>query len=297
MAQTTRAAWLTLGSLNVPLDNVDGGWICTELDLGYPDVRDVTNPNPVAHGLIDRTKFFGGRTVTAKIMAFAGGAVPLDVVVEQFAPFLDVGARPQLHYTTEGNLAERVLTLRASAWSAPMDTPPERGVQLTWVAPDPIARAAQSGQATAWSGAASGGGRTYPLTFNRVYPAGGGAPSTGLIISQGDVAVQPYLRIYGPITGPRVAFVTQLAPAANYLVAFLATARIDAAHFVGIDTKVHTAYLDDDITKPMLSQLDWTQMNWPVLPPAPDQTTMSLTGQNTTGVTQVQATWQDRYLT
>jgi hypothetical protein len=295
---TTRAAWLVLGSLSVPLDNPDAGWICTELDLGYPDVRDVTNPNPVAHGLVDRTKYFGGRTVSAKITAFTGGTMPLDVIVEQFAPFLDVSARPELHYLTDGNLTERVLILRASAWSAPMDTPPERPFQMTWVAPDPIAQGAASEQTqtTAWSGGASGGGRTYPLTFNRVYPAGGGAPVAGLVLSDGDIAVQPYLRIFGPITGAAVTFVTQIS-GQTFLVPMLLTNRIDAAHFIGIDTAKHTAYLDDDITKPVLNMIDWTRLIWPVLPVAPDQSTVTLTGQNTTGVTQVLVTWRDRYLT
>lgn len=294
--QTTRAAWLVLGSLSVPLDDVDGGWICQELDLGYPDIRDVTNPNPVAHGLVDRTKFFGGRAVTAKIMAYPG-RMTLDQAVEQFAPFMDVGARPELHYTTDGDETERVLVLRASAWSAPMDPPPERPFQLSWIAPDPVASSVASSSATAWSGSGGIGGRTYNLTFNRVYPGGGGGlPGSGTLISAGDVGFQPYLRIFGPITGPVVTFVTAQAPAATYRVAFLSTTRIDAGHFIGVDTAGHGAWLDDNPALPQLSQLDWTRMAWPVLPVAPNSTTMSLTGQNTTGISQVQATWQDRFL-
>ena len=296
MPTTTRTARLVLGSLSVPLDDPDGGWICTELDLGYPDVRAVTNPNPVAHGIVDRSKFFGGgRTVTAKIMAYPG-RLTLDQAVAQFAPFMDVEARPTLHYTTDGDTTERVLTLRTTAWSAPMGAPPERPFQLSWIAPDPIAQDANAQLATAWSGA-GGTGRTYNLTFNRTYPTGSTKPVSGTIQPHGDVAVLPLLRIYGPIQGAWVQFATNIQPSAAYYVKFLPTFRIDATHRVEVDCAAHTAFLDGDVTQNVLGQLDWTQTVWPILPPAPDYTYMTLSGTNTSDTTQVQASWNDRYLT
>ena len=62
--------------------------------------------------------------------------------------------------------------------------------------------AAITSLAAAWSGAGAGGGRTYNLTFNRVYPGGGGGTRhADRSLGYGDVPIQPYLRIYGPITG------------------------------------------------------------------------------------------------
>jgi hypothetical protein len=46
----------------------------------------------------------------------------------------------------------------------------------------------------------------------------------------------------------------------------------------------------------VITGLDWVATRWPVLPVLPDQTTMTITGSNTTAVSQVQASWQDRYL-
>ena len=288
-----RQAGLLLNGAVVMLDDLDGGWLCTELDLGYPDVRDVTDPNPNAHGIIDRTQFFGGRTITAKISGAPGGTMDLDRIADQFAPYLDPSARPELHFTTIGNAVERIFTLRASAWSAPMDPPSRRDLQATWIAADPIARSAAQQLATAWTGV-PGTGRTYPLSFNRVYPAGSGAPINAVLTSNGEVPFRPTLRIYGPITGPTVSFYTQSGQA--FFVVFLASARIDAGNFVLVDTANHTAYLNGLSSQPWLGQLDWTQMAWPVLPVAPDSTTMSISGQSTTGISQVQATWRDRYL-
>jgi len=296
-----RQARLVLGGVTVPLDNPDGGWVCTELDLGFPDIRDVTDVNPIAHGVIDRTRYFGGRVITAQFTSWDGGDMPLDLITAQFAPFLDVGARPELHYTTKGNPIERVLTLRASAWSAPMD-PPNYGqngsggnvFQASWIAADPIARGAVTQLATAWAGDSTTIGRVYPLTFPRQYATSGGSPSVAILKSPGSSPFRPMLRLYGPISAPVITLATQLS-GQRFVIAGSLTSRIDAGHFVAIDCASQTAFLDGDPSQPWLSQLDWTRTTWPVLPVVPDQTTMSLTGNNTTGITQVQASWQDRY--
>ena len=110
--------------------------------------------------------------------------------------------------------------------------------------------------------------------------------------------VRPLLRIYGPITGPVVTFAS--TPGGTSAVTFLAGYRIDAGHFVDVDTAAKTAYLDGVTTQSALSAIDWSKMGagWPVLPVLPASSTMTLTslGGNTTGVTQVVATWQDGYL-
>ena len=87
---------------------------------------------------------------------------------------------------------------------------------------------------------------------------------------------------------------------AVYLVALEPDYAIDTGHYLEVDTAAHTVYVDGDRTQPKLSALDWSQLTWPVIPPAPDGATMELAGAPgglvTSGVTQVQATWQDGYL-
>lgn len=299
-----RSAWLTLGTLSVPLEDDTAGYFCQSLDLGYPDVREVVNNRPGMDGIDDRTTLMGGRTVTAEITALAGAGARIDAVAASFAPFMTPAVRPVLHYVLDRpGAAERTLTLRAAGYSWPIVGADERDIQLQWVAADPVIRDPTLQTATAWSGAHPGNpGRLYNLTFNRLYPVGGGGPIPGTIESPGDVAVRPRLRIYGPITGPVVNFAMSdpVAGSSSAAVYFLAGYRIDAGHFVDVDTAAKTAYVDDDPTQPALSALDWSQMGagWPVLPVLPATTQMTLTalGGNTTGVTQVQATWQDGYL-
>ena len=43
-----RTAWLELNGATMPLEDEDAGYFCTELDVGWPDVRAVTTSKPNA---------------------------------------------------------------------------------------------------------------------------------------------------------------------------------------------------------------------------------------------------------
>jgi hypothetical protein len=78
-------------------------------------------------------------------------------------------------------------------------------------------------------------------------------------------------------------------------VRFLASYNLGAGQYVVVDTRAKTVLLGG-VTN-AIAGLDWSSTVWPVLPVAPDQTTMTISGSNTNQVSQVQASWQDRYLT
>jgi hypothetical protein len=83
-------------------------------------------------------------------------------------------------------------------------------------------------------------------------------------------------------------------------VAFAVTLVVSGGHYVEVDCDTRTAYLDGDRTQNVLAQMDWVTVNaqggWPRIPPA-TTVTMTMTGQSTSGTTQTQASWNDRYLT
>jgi hypothetical protein len=300
-ATCVRQAWLTLGAATVPLENGAAGYFCESLDLGYPAVREVSANRPDQDGADDRTQFMGPRVVTASVRALTGAGARIDAVASAFAPYMVPSARPVLHYILDRpGTVERTLTLRAANYDWPVVGASERTISLQWVAPDPIARDPTVKTATAWAGSVSGGGRTYNLTFPRTYPAGGGPTITGQIVTNGDVPARPLLRIYGPITKPIVTF-TRLSDNAASQVPFVAGYQIAGGHYVEVDTAAHTAYLDGAHNQSVLSSLDWLNLSWPVVSPAPDGATMGLVGDPsglvTSGLTQCQATWQDGYLT
>jgi hypothetical protein len=295
-----RRAWLTYEGATLALEDEVAGYACTELDLGYPEVREVMDNRPDASGVIDRTTLMGSRAVTANIRTVPGGVATPDEVATLFAPFMLPARRPELHYVLDRPGArERVLTVRASGYSWPINGTTVREIQLAWVASDPVLRDPEIQSATAFAGAGgAASGRTYPLTFPRVYPAGGGAATTGVISSTGDVPLRPVFRIWGPITTPALDLqVSNPDPIPNRAagIVFVAGFRIDAGRFVDVDSAARTAY--DDTGASVMAELDWMDTVWPVLPVAPAVTYMTLTGSTTTAITQAVATWQDGYLT
>lgn len=290
-----RRAWLVLGNLSVQLDNPPAGYVCESMDLGSPVVRPVTSNRPDADGTVDRTAYWADRPVTINVHALAGAGAQIDTVPGLFAPFMVPSARPVLHYVLDRPGApERTLTLRPANFGWPIVGNSERQIQLGFVAPDPALYDPTVRTVTAWSGSGLAGGRTYPLAPPRTYPPGQGAGTTGVIHSNGDLAVRPLLRFYGPITAPVATMAPPTGP--PFTVGFLSTFTLAANQYADVDTTAKTAYLNGDPTQPVIAQLDWAHVVWPVLPTGVDNT-LSLAGSSTSGVSQVQAIYQDRYLT
>jgi hypothetical protein len=302
MASCGRTAWLDLygdGTATVQLENEAAGYFCSSLDLGFPAPREVRSNKPDQTGEDDRTQYMAGRVVTANITAVTGAGARIDAVASSFGPYMDPAARPVLHYILDRpGTSERTLVMRGSGYSWPIVGAYERNIQLQWVAADPVARDTVTQTVVASTGAAGVAGRVYPLTFSRSYPPGGpGGGTTGTIVSHGDIRVRPLLRIYGPISGPGmyVHFVSSLGP--TWDIRFISSFRVDAGHWVDVDTRAKTVNMDSDPNQSALSSLDWLNTTWPTLPVAPASSTMNLYGAGTTNVTQCQAIWQDGWIT
>ena len=213
-----------------------------------------------------------------------------------FGPFVSLAARPDLHYVLDRPGApERIIAgLRVANYSAPIEGAYRTRLAIAMGCARPVRP-----RCGATLGHLVGGyWHTRPCVqpcAEPCVPGWRGPPSTGLISSDGDVPVKPYVRIFGPITNPRVTFDTNGPPSAHSELGL--DVRIDAGHFVGIDTVAHHAYLDDDVTQSVLPALAWPTLTWPVLPPLPDATTFALTGTGTTSASQAVASWYDGYLT
>lgn len=291
-------AWLVLGTLTMPLEDEAGGWFMTELNLGYPEVRDVVTNRPDQDGVDDRTRYFGSRAISATVKAVRWAGATLDDVATRFAPFMVPSARPVLHYVLDRpGTPERVVTVRAAGYGFVIDNDQERDIHLQWIAADPVARDPNVQTVTTWAGASTGAGRRYNLTFPRVYPAGGGGPVAATATPAGDVPVWPTLRIYGPVTAPVVAFTRG---ATTYGFAMLPSMTVSAGQYVEVDCAAKTAFLNGDRTRNVQTFIDWaailaTNGGWPQLVPH-QTTTIQMSGSSTSGSTQTQVSWQDGYV-
>jgi hypothetical protein len=283
-----------LDGVTVDLEDPAAGYFCSELDLASPEVREVKSNRPDMDGVDDRTQFAGGRVVSAKVDALAGAGARIDEVAATFGRYMVPSARPYLHYVLDrGTNPERVVgPLRGVSAAWPIIGDNAREIQLQWIASDPVAYDPASYLATAWAGAAVQVGREYSLTFDRKYAAGPGGEKVDAVFDvHGDYPVQPVVRIYGPITDPVVTFDT----GGNHYAIPFGDFRLDAGDHVTVDTKSHAAYMREDPTASVLAALDWGTLSWPVLSPG-NPVTMSVAGENTTGLSQAQATWNEGYL-
>jgi hypothetical protein len=298
MGDCVRQAWLDLyGDSSVTVGLEGRGYVCQSLDLGSPTIRAVTTNRPSMDGADDRTRYMGPRTVTAAVTALVGAGGRVDAIASSFAPFMVPSLRPVLHYILDRpGAVERTLVLRPANYTWPIVGDNQRDIQLQWVAPDPIARDAIQQTQTARSGTASAAGRTYNLVHNRVYPPGSGAAMTCQLATPGDVAMRPLIRIYGPITAPRLTFAPQPTGTVTYF-NFVAGFVLSANQWVDVDAAAHTVYRQSDWTQSAIASVDWSSSTWPYILPLPSTTIMALAGSSTTGNTQAEAIWNDGYLT
>jgi hypothetical protein len=291
-----RRAWLELAGSTLELEDEVAGYYCAELDLGYPDVREVADNRPDQDGTDDRTVYFGARALSANVTAL-GGAMSPDEIGALFAPYMTPAVRATLHYVLDRpGPPERITTVRAAGYAWQISGARTRDIHLSWIAPDPVMRDPTEQIAAATAGTAGLTGRTYPLTFPRAYPSGNYPAAPVVVAPAGDLPVRPLLRIYGPITTPVVTLDPEPGTGAAQVVAFASGFRIDVGAWVDVDADAKTALRQSDPAQSVLTSLDWSRTTWPVLEPAPTSYQMSLAGSSTSPVTQVEARWHDGYL-
>lgn len=294
-----RQAWLILDGKRLDLDDHQAGYTMTELDIGYPEVREVVDNNPDRDGVNDRTRLMGSRVVTAVIRAWPGGAVKMDDIARLFGPFTWPGGRPELHWILDtADRAERMLTLRASDSSAPMSPPVEREIHLGWVAPDPVAYDPVARTAIGRPDSEIVLGRTYSLTFNREYPPGAVSGESATLTVGGDVPARPRIRIYGPVTAPAIALAKWLTiddpVEVRIRFGFDEAFRVDAGRWVEVNCQARQVV--DDTGARLEGRVDWSESSWPVLSNG-HTWTVSLEGSSTSPITQAVLTWREGFLT
>jgi hypothetical protein len=293
-----RQAWLILGGRRLNLDDPVAGYVMTELDIGYPEVREVVDNNPDRDGVNDRTRLAGSRVVTAVIRAWPGGGVKIDDIARLFGPFTWPGGRPELHWILDtADRSERMLTLRAADSAAPMGPPSGREIHLGWVAPDPVAYDPATRTAVGRPETDLMTGRRYDLTFDRVYPAGGIFGESAVVIVAGDVPARPRIRIHGPITAPAVILTKHLTIEDPVEVvirfAFDEAFRVEAGHWVEINGAARQVV--EDTGARLEGRVDWSESTWPVLESGYTWT-VALLGSSTSQITQAVVTWREGFL-
>jgi hypothetical protein len=177
--------------------------------------------------------------------------------------------------------------LRGSQLSAPFTDRNVSAFSVSWVAPDPVAYALSP--QTVWV-APEGNftGRTYNLTFNRVYPHADGGSGIVTVTNAGDKGTWPRLLIYGPCTNPAIWWVT---PPGAVVFSSLTVA---AGDYLDVDTFNQTALVNSDPASSRYDALDFAQTVWAPLDPG--DTTLRFAPATFAAPCQLAVIWYDAWI-
>lgn len=255
-------------------------------DLGWPDVRAVSEDRTGMNGAKDLTEHFGARVVTMEVTCV--DATPTEMV--QLARFSNPSQRPTMHVTGSPNMPEAFATVRPAPVARGIN-PSDHAAQIQrqimqWVVPAGVFRAVESQRFQLWpSSAIEVGGRTYDRIGDREYPPVGFVGAVD-VVNYGSATADPMIVIYGPITAP---IVSDVSTGREYS---FPTLTLAAGAHLQIDVANRTVRFNSD---PADSRLKFKARGpWWGIEPWTQQ--LQLDGTGTTAQTNAVVTFADTYL-
>lgn len=242
-----------LGTL--PLDCAHG-YVITNYDLGWPDVRAVVNPRTNADGMIDTTAWFGARTVSLNL-ALNGNKGACAVLRDQLAAFVHPARRPVLTFQEDFDTRIRAMSLRGAQSGAPISHRLFNQMAVSWLCPNGIMEASVGKVTTVFASSSSGTvtGIVFPITFPITFPS---YPVEGqaTVVNAGTADAYPILRMYGPIVDP---YIDQIG--LGQRLAFTGLT-IPAGSYVEINTRTKTVLFLSDPNQSQYDKIDYTVSSW-----------------------------------
>ena len=224
------------------------GWSVEQLQIGFPAVRPVVRNRALDDGAFDETTFVGQRAVTLTVRF--DGRQFMQGFIDQIMPFVSPRRRPQMQYQLSGSGDVRTLSLRGVDAPVVIDGPSYQAVSVSWVSTESYARGSEEKCVTLET--SSEEGRTYDLTFDRVYGSSSFVASTSVNVV-GNVPSPWVVTIFADVTDP--AFRIN-----GVEVSFTGVSLAGGATLV-IDAEARTMLLDGDPTQSVFGDsnfFDWT---------------------------------------
>jgi hypothetical protein len=252
------------GTVTNSLDLMDqaNGYRVGSFDVGFPAVRAITSPLPTRDGEYDTSRYYGPRTVTVTGAFVPSPAGSRQKALSALTWWCQPRLRPRVVYALDGDSAALWLNLRGSQLSAPSSNPQVTDFSVSWVAPDPIARALTTTQITVNPGA------------------------TGTATNNGTYRAWPILDIYGPCTNPAVIWTS---PAVGQVVFTGLT--VATGHYVEVDCRAQTALTDANPTQSVYPNIDFANTRWAGIEPGAN--TLQFTAATSSSPSRVVVTWAD----
>lgn len=275
----------TLGQLDLDCD--PDGFVVSQFEIGFPDVRPVVAPRALADGVLDTTRFVGQRAITVTITLDQTKAATQDLL-DSLMPYLSPRYRPRLVYSVQEPVVNpnHVRSFEVRGVSAPtvIRGPKFQTVVCQWVALD---HRATSIEERCYVGVPGGveSGRSYDLDFDRDYPPSL-PPGIVYFTMNGNDPADWTARIVGAIEDPILVV--------NNIDITFTGVTLTAGQVLEISTRDRTMILGGNLSVYGESNfIDWT---WDSLLLQPGSNTISLQGTNPDSNSNVLFCFRDTWL-
>lgn len=240
---------------NQLLSFADSGLMLTNVDMGFPEVRDSATNRAGRDGVDDNTQYTGKRPVVVEAFLPTAAAFTLR---DRLAGLMHPKNRHYLYLTNGEWDTERRILVRPKTFTCPMTRPVT--AQLGWSAPLGLFEDAATSQLVLAALGSAEAGLALPVALPAAFPAGF-LPGSSAITVGGSAPVFLTVDIYGPCTNPKLfCLTTQQTLRFNLTLA--------AGDYLHVDMANSKAYLNGDPTQSRYGQLDFTVSSWWQLQPA-----------------------------
>lgn len=248
-----------LGDLSMRSDP----FVMVSLQVSSPAVRAVMRNRALANGMIDDTRFSGARAVTLSLRlndhraACTPGTPTMQALYDLLLPYTVPRRRPTLRWSLPGSTLERQLTVRGDSAPMTFDGPKHPMIACQFVAAggEITSRDQQCVTINASTDVAEPG-RTYPLTFPRVYPASLGVGAR-LVHVGGNEPAHWIGTIFAAVTNP-----TLMINGISVNFDQLGGVDLTGVQFLVINTRNRTIYLNGDPATPRYDKSNYTAWSW-----------------------------------
>lgn len=265
------------------------GLICTSLDLGWPEIREVSSNALGVDGSVDQTARFGPRGITVGLAAVNSDDGPRkwNDALAELGLYLHPEARPTLHLRQ--NWVDYRIEVVPAQSSAPFEFPNHARAQIALRAPDPYLKTPPR-SATSAPFAAGTTGRTYPWTTPRTYPPSDASTGQFTVTNSGNAPVWPLVSFWGPVNNAVLRLENESVGSAFVTLPLT----VEAGHRLDVDMRARTVRLDGDPDTPRFSLVDFAVSEWLHLH-AGENVLRFVPGSGAAGA-MVDVQWSDPYL-
>lgn len=237
------------------------------LEVGFPEIREVSDPRTDDDGDRDSTLLHGPRAVSLE-MVFYRDPLTIAELLAELKTYLHPRSRPFLHIADDEWSTERRMRLRVTQLGEPYDgyaASQRRKIQAQWKAPDGVWEEADATSVMVNADTSSETGVSFPITFPISW-----APtlSTGAyeLGNPGGTPSHFVARLYGPCAAPSLRNETT-----NEEITFTPELELSAGEYVEVDTRERTAQLLSDPAASRLAQIDFEVTSWWRIEPGDQQ--------------------------